>query len=645
MLRRLVLAFGLGLATAVVAAPAQVSFVWGGEASIAFNPDALAALGVGIRDVVAARERVEGVPGQRHDVSRFSARADSALPVRHEGDAVTGLGAGALRFDGGFVLAWSGGEADLRGFSLRPQAAAPLDLYLFDARGQPWLSADHALYGFSDGTPREFTMRRMNLRVTPHFAAALGRPELAGGVLGSLDLHASTRDEQAAATPSVSCAAPWPGRGRRTDVELMHGSLQGFEDTVYAPRCGLPPLPSGGACTAASTNGRLVLVADASLRNIGETAIAWHGHFSGRHPPYDNDQHPFLIWNLYRIDRDGRIRQIGASGVKHAFWSINKTCGCASSNTFWPGCEDIYSGSSNDNGAGATEQNLAPRSEIIPHEVVWARCGSLWDRDCDGRMDTGSGAQDLYQYRMQVDESDLLPPLAEGAEYLFEYWYLVRGDTNIYNTMGYRRITPRKTGANWSVALAGADGARRNFFLGPAIDRWVDPAAPSAHAMSRELATPRGHARVAVRARDLGDGRWRYQYAVMNLDHAQARVDPAHAAEPDIRLLSNHGFARLRVPLADGVVVSAVRSDDLDADPSNDWRAEVGADALTWTAPASGNTLDWGTLHHFEFIANAAPAAGVLHLADAAIPEEPAPTYTLGLLAPGMAGKADDPSD
>ena len=645
MLRRLVLAFCLAATASVAAAPAQVSFVRDGEASIAFNPDALAALGLRIRDVVAARTRVEGVPGQRHDVSRFAARADSALPVRHQGDAVTGLGAGTLLFDGGFVLAWSDGAADLRGFSLRPQRAAPFDLDLLDARGRQWLSADHALYGFSDGTPREFTMRRMNLRISAHFAAALGRPELAGRVIGSLDLRARTQVEPTVAAVPAACTAPWPGPRRRTDVEMMHGSLQGFEDTVYAPRCGLPPLPTGGACSATSRNGKLVLVADASLRNIGETAIAWHGHFSGRYPPYDNDQHPFLVWNLYRIDRDGRIRQIGRSGVKHAFWSINKTCGCASSNTFWPGCEEFYSGSSNDNGAGATEQNLAPRSEIIPHEVVWARCGSVWDRDCDGRMDAGSGAQDLYQYRMLVSEADLLPPLADGAEYLFEYWYLVRDDANIYNTMGYRRITPRKAGANWSVALAGAEGARRNFFLGPAIDRWVDPATPSAHAMSRELATPHGRARVAVRASDLGDGRWRYQYAVMNLDHAQARIDPAHAKAPDIRLLSNHGFARLRVPLADGVVVSALRSDDLDADAANDWQAAISADALTWTAPARGNTLDWGTLHHFEFIANVAPAAGALQLADAAVPEEPLSIHTLGLLAPVKAGMADDSSD
>ncbi len=105
--------------------------------------------------------------------------------------------------------------------------------------------------------------------------------------------------------------------------------------------------------------------ADASLRNAGQTAVAWHGHFSGDHQAYDNAQHPYLIWSLYRIYAAGRIKQIGAAGAKHVFYSINKYCGFPAGNVFWPGYEDLYSFSSNDNGGG--EQNLAPRSEIIAY--------------------------------------------------------------------------------------------------------------------------------------------------------------------------------------------------------------------------------------------------------------------------------------
>jgi len=38
-------------------------------------------------------------------------------------------------------------------------------------------------------------------------------------------------------------------------------------------------------------------------------------------PPHTNDQHPYLVWNFYRL-ADGRLEQIGVSGAKHAFLTI-----------------------------------------------------------------------------------------------------------------------------------------------------------------------------------------------------------------------------------------------------------------------------------------------------------------------------------
>jgi len=617
------------------AAPLRIS---GGEAEVAFNPDALAALGLRIAAVEQALARTPGAPGVRYDVSRFAARDDEGLDVLRDGAQPRGLGEGALRFAGGFVLEYPGGRADLRGFVLRGAGGARFDLVVSGGDGTIWLSADHAHYGFAEEAPATFAMRHMNLRLAPRFAQALGQPALAGRAIGNLEFHAFVRAgaPQAQAAAGAACRAPWPGPGRVTDIEVFSSNLSGFWDSVYAPRCGRPPLPAGGACTEDSTDGRLVIGADASLRNVGQTAVPWYGHFSGDHPPYGNDQHPFLIWNLYRIDRDGRIRQIGASGVKHAFYSINKNCGCVAGNVFWPGCEDIYSFSSNDNGGGTEEQNLAPRSEIVPYGVRWARCGSVWDADCDGRMDPGSGAKDLYQYRMQVVERDLLPPLADGAAYYFEYWYLVRDDANVYNTMGHRRIQARKHGANWSVGLVDAGAPDRDFFVGPVVNRWVDPDDPPAHAANRELATPLGRARVAVRAAPLGDGRWRYQYAVMNFDYAHVRVDPAHPKEPDLRLLSNHGFHRFAVALPAGARAEALRFDDADDDAGNDWVGAVDRGAVTWTAPSGGNTLDWGMLYHFEFVTDAAPAADrPVTLVGAATAVEAERPYQLALPGPG----------
>jgi hypothetical protein len=258
----------------------------------------------------------------------------------------------------------------------------------------------------------------------------------------------------------------------------------------------------------------------------------------------------------------------------------------------------------------------------------------VWDANCDGAMDAGAGAQDLFQYRLQTSESDLLPPLSTGARYYFEYWYVARDDASIYDAMAYREIAPRKTGANWSVPLVAEGAPSHDFFAGPALNRWVDAASPPANALNRELATPLGRARIAVKASALANGLWRYEYAVMNFDYAHARFDPAHASGPNLKVLSNHGFARFSVPLPAGTSASALRFDDLDASSANDWSATISPGAVTWTAPASGNTLDWGTLYHFELVANAAPGANVLTLVGAATASESERIYTLALLGP-----------
>jgi hypothetical protein len=633
----LVTAACLARAQAVAPGPVIVR-VAGGEAAIGLDPDRLASLGLRILDMREARSRASGAPGRRHHRGVFTTR-DGDLDLRVEAGAIVALGAGELRYAGGPVFAHAGGRVDLAGFALRASAAAPLDLELVDAAGTVWFTADHAHHAFEDEPVRSFAMRAMNLRLSPHFARVLARPARANEVLGSLEFRAPVQGE-GGAQAGRACSAPWPGPGLRSDIALIRSNLSGFWDSVYAPRCGLPPLPDGGACTAQSTDGMLVIGADASLRNIGETAIAWHAHFSGNHPPYGNDQHPVLVWNLYRIDKDGRIRQVGASGAKHAFYSVNRNCGCAGGNVFWPGCDDIYSFASNDNGGG--EQNLAPRSEIIPHGVRWARCGSSWDADCDGRMDPGSGAHDLYQHRLQVRERDLLPPLADGAEYLFEYWYLVRDDADIYNTMGYRRILPRKSGANWSVQLVDAVAPHFDFFPGPVLNRWVDPAWPSAHAANRELATPDGRARVAAKATDLGGGRWRYEYAVMNFDYARAELDPAHPREPDLRLLAQRGFARFALELPEGVRVTGTGSAGMGDADSGGWRATQNGRTLEWTAPSPANTLEWGMLRHFEFVAPVAPGSVEARLVGAALPNAPEQAHALRL--PGPAPSRHSPS-
>ncbi|MEO8460101.1 MAG: hypothetical protein ABI451_06210, partial [Dokdonella sp.] len=203
-----------------------------------------------------------------------------------------------------------------------------------------------------------------------------------------------------------------------------------------------------------------------------------------------------------------------------------------------------------------------------------------------------------------------------------------RDDIDIYNSMATVTGVP-----TWNMASHNwAFYAQANYRLGPAIDRWVSPTAPPANAKSAEIANSEGHAKVAVKATDLGGGNWRYDYAVMNLDFARGLIDPAHSIAPNIHLFHNFGFDRFRVLIAPSVTVSNLVFDDGDLDTSNDWTGSVGGGPVTWTAPVNPtpivnvppvlNPLNWGTLYKFSFVANAAPIniTTSLHVAETGDP-------------------------
>src|SRR5690606_33082994 len=130
--------------------------------------------------------------------------------------------------------------------------------------------------------------------------------------------------------------------------------------------------------------------------------------------------------------------------------------------------------------------------------------------------------------------------------FLFDSWYIARDDINIYNSMATKTVNPQFSGSQWTLA------AESGYRLGGAIDRWVDPSSPGANAKNTELDAPEAHAKVAVKAFDLGNGDWRYEYAVMNFDFARAETS---GSEPNLRVISNKGFDAFSVPIPQGATV------------------------------------------------------------------------------------------
>jgi len=133
----------------------------------------------------------------RYATAEFLALPGDALDVLVRDGVTVGLGGGRLRFIGGLLLAYVDGVVDLRGFELRAGNGATMSIDVVDAAGTVWFTADHAHHEFSSGMPPEFSMRQMDLRLSPHFAGTLGSPHLAGHVgqdlVAAVHLHPEHR--------------------------------------------------------------------------------------------------------------------------------------------------------------------------------------------------------------------------------------------------------------------------------------------------------------------------------------------------------------------------------------------------------------------------------------------------------------------
>ncbi|MBA8889426.1 hypothetical protein FHW12_003669 [Dokdonella fugitiva] len=617
--------FALGVPAIGVAQPAPVTDVappeaarwsiWGGTAGVRWNYGLAERIGLRIG---APQQRIADAPN-RH-FQRFEMRREGALVFHLESGHFRGFDGGSLQARGGYSIDVPGGRIDLSGFRLVPRTGDPYVLDLVSADGKAWFYIDRLMY--DRRTPdHALWIRTMDVRVSPELARRLGQPMVARWAIADMELDSEVLRRGGGAAPAGSCddqvgtncnfaGTPAPGGGTyQADLFML-----GFD----------PQFSRCDGCTGPSGHGTVVFTPSSSLKNnvndgslqvtipnqgaLGTSSvpwaadIPWYTKFSGSFPPYGNDQHPFLIWNMYRLNADGSIEQIGRSGVKHAFLTVNSgsTCPYSFGHVLGRSCEDTYGTGNND-----SPSDLGPRSEIIPATNQWGRCGSIYDANCDGSEDFPNVGD--YDYRLTVGEAQFNQA---SSSYLFESWYLARQDVNIYNSMGTVSTTQNWSGSFWGINASG-------YKLGPAIDRWVDPLAPAANAMNTELAVGEGHAKLAVKVTDNGDGTWRYDYAVMNLDFARAVTQ---GAEPNLRVVSNKGFDRFSVPLPAGVVVSATRFSDGDLVAANDWSVDTSGGRVTWTAPTA--TLDWGSMYAFSLTASSAPvaAAGNLRVAQAGSP-------------------------
>ncbi|MBK8284369.1 MAG: hypothetical protein IPK97_05520 [Ahniella sp.] len=489
------------------------------------------------------------------------------------GRSVTGLagGEGVLRTPYRFKA--NGRSVDARSLMVRVRPGEPPRIDLQDKSGRTLFYVDRIMYEMLENG-NLFFIRSADIRIAPYLASLLKRDDAVDQQIGEL-MSSMPVESRISAESAKACGTPnWPGTQvadqplgtvYQADVFMFNftGSLMRCSNcsggepnscvTVAGCGAGTTHVIYAPSSTLTNSRNRGTLLANVPGDPLGTSSapfaadVPWWQKFTGNFAPHNNDQHPYLIWNLFRLDTvDGveRMTHIGRSQVKHAFLTTNTNTysgdgceGCNGNHVLGKSCGDTYGTGNND-----SANSLGPRSEIVPATGIWGRCGSIYDPDCNGSENSSGNTSHTNRMRVPVPE---LTPVSATTRYLFESWYIVRDDINIYNTMATRSVVPTQT----SLTMAGVQG----FLLGPAIDRWVSPSSGDPLEINRGLdkstSNGEGHVKVAMKVRDLGNGLYRYEVAVQNMDFSRAEVVIGNGPGTDQvpRVISNNGFNRISI--------------------------------------------------------------------------------------------------
>lgn len=395
-----------------------------------------------------------------------------------------------------------------------------------------------------------------DLHITEELANALGKPELKGQLAGMVTVEGS---------------ATWVG-GQQEKGNLSPAGGGVGDSSIDCELFSLSSL-TAVARVGSFPNGESGLAMSTTACNRGTVNIPWYA-------PMD-ERHPTIAMNLYR-ERNGVLEQIGFSWLKHGFLSTNSSgCGaCQNPGTgqlLGVNCSDTYGVGNN------SDRNwLGPREEVNPFIGRWTCTGSHFaggQPDCTRRH--GGSGHGAIDHMLRVLDSDLNQ---SGSRFFYEAYYVVEGDVNKYNNIGWREATASWTGSSWSFSTIS------NQTFGPVINRWGD---------MRAFAEPRtqGDAIVAVKVTNLGGGMYHYEYAVY-----------VHDLWQEIRVFY--------VPIPDGATVSNVgfygpRSETR-GDPQTQWTSMVGNGFIVWSTATfsqnpNTNSLAYGRMYNFRFDANFAP--------------------------------------
>ncbi len=353
----------------------------------------------------------------------------------------------------------------------------------------------------------------------------------------------------------------------------------------------IPDVTSYGAVTVGGVVTRAYAFGTTSC-NIGTAQLNWNAA--------PNVNHPFIPMGMFRV-KAGRIEQIGMSWGKHGFCALQQNlCGtCTPAGSGCPsllgvGCSDPYTSSLN-----GSVGDLGTRAEVN---------GATGAFPSTFNVGMPSATATIGR-RLQVAQNDLSTTLHPGSVYLVEGQYIHPQDAlalNDNNNASWRAVTFNQT--SWAPTLSGATSQQKT-----AMEAWrvYNPAVTTSNI---DIIND-GRMIVGFYVRDNGDGTYRYEYAVQNMN-------------------SHRAGQSFSVPVPAGVTVTNIGFHDVNyhsGDPTvgTDWASSVSGGAITWSAQTyaqnvNANALKFATLYNFWFDSNTAPTQA---------------NATIGLFRPGAAGE------
>jgi hypothetical protein len=359
------------------------------------------------------------------------------------------------------------------------------------------------------------------------------------------------------------------------------------------------------------------------------------------------DRHPYIATNAYRINASGRLEMLASSWAKHSFSAASSSqgttsgsngqsaCGSGScvntiagDNELEANCCDTYT-----SGHNSTASLLGPRSEINPRGLRdtpgWHYQNSFFDNYTtsgtgtatlvtlaptasrnDGSKSFSPGGLSAFQLAVMRRDEVNAAALGAGGRVILEGMYVVNGDNYKLNNVAHRQYTSTvatgTTPASSQLAFAG------QHTWGPALLQWGDQ-------KSQADPSTDGTVFVASRVVNNGNGTWRYEYNVYNLD-LDRQIDSFEVPVPAALSITSFGFfqpRQLRMGYDNGAwsqSYDSTKKSIVWSAPAAPVLSDPQLAALNPPLPAgtvmSKNTIHWGTMYTFWYDANNGPRTG-----------------------------------